>query len=264
MSGPADRMEKLALGIAGVSLGRTSRQIPADDSPPMPPNADLSIISKSIPRVSGHAMVTGAARYTADIKLPGMLFARILRSPHPHARILLIDTSAAERHPDVRAVHVVSEDGRGNTRSSSGGAFPNVRYVGAGIAAIAATTRHAAEEALRLIKVDYETLPFVVDMDEARQPNAPRVFDDSDTGANRARASQSANVLGPRMSSFFWRAARRRHTRLQRSGLHRRRGISHPGADALLSRAARHRCRLAAKRSDRLHLQPHSGQKLMV
>ena len=132
-----------------------------------------------------------------------MLFARILRSPHPHARVLSIDTSAAERYPDVRAVHVVSEDGRAGTTSSSHRALPNVRYVGAAIAAIAAATRSAAEEALRLIKVDYETLPFVVDMDEARQPNAPRVFDDSDTSAKRARASQAANVLGPSTSSFF-------------------------------------------------------------
>ena len=89
-------------------------------------------------------MVTGAARYTVDVRLPGMLFARILRSPHPHARILF-DTSAAERHSGVRAVHVVTEIMRSGTPAtvSAPGALPTVRYVGASIAAIAATTRSA-------------------------------------------------------------------------------------------------------------------------
>ena len=203
MSGSSTRTEKFAHGIAGISIGQASRKVPKSEPPPLAPNAELAVIGKSVPRVGGRALVTGAAHFTVDVKLPGMLFARILRSPHPHARVLSIDTSAAERYPDVRAVHVVSEDGRAGTTSSSHRALPNVRYVGAAIAAIAATTRSAAEEALRLIKVDYETLPFVIDMDEARQPNAPWVFDDGDTGANRARASQAANVLGPSTSSFF-------------------------------------------------------------
>ena len=93
-------------------------------------------------------MVTGAARYTVDVRLPGMLFARILRSPHPHARILSIDTSAAERHSGVRAVHVVTENSRAAGRPatvSAPGALPTVRYVGASIAAIAATTRSSAD-----------------------------------------------------------------------------------------------------------------------
>ena len=190
MSGPADRTEKLALGIAGVSLGQTSRQIPAGDPPPLAPNADLAVIGKSIPRIGGRAMVTGAARFTVDVKLPGMLFARILRSPHPHARILSIDTSAAEHHPEVRAVHIVTENPRVARRSSAGasGALPMVRYVGGGIAAIAATTRSAADEAIHLIKVNYEILPFVVDMDEARHPDAPQVFEAAD--------SESGGVAG--------------------------------------------------------------------
>ena len=177
MSGSGARTEKFLLGIAGVSLGQISRQIPAGEPPPLAPNADLAVIGKSIPRIGGRAMVTGAARYTVDVRLPGMLFARILRSPHPHARILSIDTGAAERHPGVRAVHVVTENGRAAARPASvsvPGALPTVRYVGAAVAAIAATTRSAADEAIRLINVNYEVLPFVVDMDEARQPDAPR------------------------------------------------------------------------------------------
>ncbi len=208
MSGSGTRTEKFALGIAGVSLGQTSRQIPASEPPPLARNADLTVIGKSIPRIGGRAMVTGAARYTVDVRLPGMLFARILRSPHPHARILSIDTSAAEQHADVRAVHVVTENSRQAMRMGVGGpgTLPMVRYVGASIVAIAATTRSSADEAIRLIKVNYEVLPFVVDMDEARQPHAPRVFEaaDSQSGSPVAsRVTETGNVFGPTTSTFF-------------------------------------------------------------
>ena len=208
MSSSGARTEKFALGIAGVSLGQTSRQIPAGEPPPLAPNADLAVIGKSIPRIAGRAMVTGAARYTVDVRLPGMLFARILRSPHPHARILSIDTSAAEQHADVRAVHVVIENSRTAMRMGVGGSgvLPTVRYVGASIAAIAATTRSSADEAIRLIKVNYEILPFVVDMDEARHPNAPRVFEAvaSQSGSPAAsRAIETGNVFGPTTGTFF-------------------------------------------------------------
>ncbi len=224
MSGSGARTEKFALGIAGVSLGQTSRQIPAGEPPPLAPNADLAVIGKSIPRIGGHAMVTGAARYTVDVRLPGMLFARILRSPHPHARILSIDTSAAERHAGVRAVHVVTENSRTAARPatvSALGATPTVRYVGASIAAIAATTRSSADEAIRLIKVNYEILPFVVDMDEARQPNAPRVFEVADSesgGADASRVTETGNVFGPTKAlSLAARAAMSRKVSARRT-----------------------------------------------
>ena len=73
----------------------------------MAPNADLTQIGKSAPRWNGVEKVTGAARFTVDVALPRMLHARLLRAPLPHARIRAIDTSAAERHPGVRAVHVI-------------------------------------------------------------------------------------------------------------------------------------------------------------
>jgi len=93
VSRSAPRIERLALGIAGVRLGLVSRRVPKNEPPPLAPNAELAVIGKSVPRVGSRALVTGAARFTVDVKLPGMLFARILRSPHPHARILSIDTS---------------------------------------------------------------------------------------------------------------------------------------------------------------------------
>jgi xanthine dehydrogenase YagR molybdenum-binding subunit len=196
MSPRAARTQKLALGIAGVSLGEKSRKIPADEPPPLPPNAELAVIGKSAPRLGGRAIVTGAARYTVDVRLPGMLFARILRSPHAHARIVSIDSGAAERHPGVRAVYV----------AGGSEALPTVRYVGAAIAAVAATTRSAADEAIGLIKVDYEVLPFVVDMEEARKPDAPRVFaaaGNKEAGTASSVAAVPANVMGPNARTFL-------------------------------------------------------------
>jgi xanthine dehydrogenase YagR molybdenum-binding subunit len=208
MSGTGTRTEKFPLGIAGASLVHASRRIPAGDPPPLAPNAELDFIGKSIPRIGARAMVTGAARYTVDVRLPGMLFARVLRSPHAHARVLSIDTSAAERHPEVRAVYVVTENRRAASRIPSfgtAGTLPTLRYVGASVAAIAAATRSAADEAIRLIKVNYEVLPFVVDMDEARQPGAPKVFESAgDVGGSAAAGTAEAvNVFGPTTDSFF-------------------------------------------------------------
>ena len=85
-------------------------------------------------------------------------------------------------------------------------ALPTVRYVGAAVAAIAATTRSAADEAIRLINVNYEVLPFVVDMDEARQPDAPRVFEAAANESGRpaaSRVTEAGNVFGPTTSTFF-------------------------------------------------------------
>jgi len=207
MSRSAARTETFVHGIAGVALGQESRGVAKQEPPPLPPNAELSVIGKSVPRFGGRDLVTGAARFTVDIKLPGMLFARVLRSPRPHARIVSIDTGAAGRHPGVRAVHVLSEfagAAAGASKRGAARALPTARYVGAAIAAIAATTRSAADEALALIKIEYEPLPFVVDMDEARQPDAPQVFA-AEAAPKRAAPPQarSANILGPSTASFF-------------------------------------------------------------
>jgi len=210
MSIPGSRTERLPIGIAGVSQGQIVREVPASEPPPLAPNADLAVVGKPVPRVGGRAMVTGAARYTVDVKLPGMLVARILRSPYPHARILSVDTSAAERYPGVRAVHVVTMmDTRAAARGTIGASatFPPALYVGASLAAVAATTQSVADEAIRLLKVKYEVLPFVVDMDEARRPEAPLVFGDAteQVGAGSATRgpSQVGNIRGPSATSFY-------------------------------------------------------------
>ena len=165
----ASRSEELPRGIASVGLGQIERQVPVDEPPPLPPNALLEVIGKSVPRQNGRAKVTGATRFTVDVQLPGMLHARILRSPHAHARIRSIDVSVASRDSAVRAITVVARPEHPTSAT--------VRYVGAPVAAVAAITAAAAEEALRRIRVDYEMLPFVGDMDKARESGAPRIYD---------------------------------------------------------------------------------------
>jgi xanthine dehydrogenase YagR molybdenum-binding subunit len=200
------RTEKFPFGIAGVSVGEIERKVPVDEAPPLPTNDRLAVIGKSVPRINGRAKVAGAARFTVDIKLPGMLHARLVRSPHPNANIVSIDTKAAERHPDVRAVHVISDVvGRAIERDpGAGNHLPPALYVGSPIAAVAATTQEAADAALRLIKVEYEVLPFIVDMEDALKPDAPAVFAFPVIGtgfegiaAGGGEIAQHGNIRGP-------------------------------------------------------------------
>jgi xanthine dehydrogenase YagR molybdenum-binding subunit len=163
------RTETFPFGIASISLGQVDRQIPADEPPALPPNSELAVIGKPIPRQNGRAKVTGEIHFTADIALPGMLHGRVLRSPMPHALVRSIDLSAAARHPGVRVVlPLVTPDAPESA---------TVRYAGAPVAAVAAVSIAAANEALRLIRVDYQQLPFVADIDRAREPGAPAVYD---------------------------------------------------------------------------------------
>jgi len=156
-------------GIASVGLGSVTREVAADEPPPLPPNAELSVIGRSVPRWNARAKVTGATRYTVDVVLPGMLHGRILRSPHAHARLRNIDTTAAVAQPGVRAVLPMID--------ATDPSHALLRYVGAPVAAVAATSIAAADEALQRIGVDYEPLPFVVDLDRAREPDAARVYE---------------------------------------------------------------------------------------
>jgi CO/xanthine dehydrogenase Mo-binding subunit len=126
--------------------------------------------------------VTGRARYAADVLLPGTLWGKILRSPHPHARIRRIDASAAWSVPGVRAV-VTGQDVPGHyigkiLRDMPVLCWDRVRYAGDRVAAVAAETPEAAEEALRLIVVEYEPMPAVYDPLDALQPEAPLLHDD--------------------------------------------------------------------------------------
>jgi CO/xanthine dehydrogenase Mo-binding subunit len=154
----------------------------------------MKSVGNSVPRIDAEQRVTGGATYTGDVQLEGMLYARVLRSPHPHARIRKIDVSRAESHPGVRAV--ISRQncdviwGSGDTTNKRYLFNNPVRFVGDAVAAVAAADRHTAEEALRLIAVDYEVLPFVLDMEDALKPGAPEIH----PGGNMPRNNRGEAV----------------------------------------------------------------------
>ena len=135
-------------------------------------------------RHDGYDKVTGKAQYGADVSLPGMLHGKVLRSPHAHARIVSIDTSRAEAHPDVEAVATSADlaDAGGDLakRQASDKILAGAKalYKGHPIAAVAASTPHVAEEALALIDVEYEVLPAVTDVDQATAEGAPLLHDE--------------------------------------------------------------------------------------
>lgn len=144
---------------------------------------EYSVIGKRLPRIDGIAKATGSAKYAADLSIPGMLHGKILRSTLPHARIVSIDTSKAMKLTGVRGVITYEDFGdfkRGllpKTRDEGIFAINKVRYVGEGVAAVAAVSEDVAQEALELIKVEYEELPAVFDHLEAIKDGAPQVHD---------------------------------------------------------------------------------------
>ena len=190
------RSERFAAGIASVGLGTVERQVPSDEPPPLPPNSELSVIGKSFPRPNGRAKVTGAIRFAVDIALPGMLHARVLRSPMPHALVRAIDVTAAAQLPGVRAMLPIVDASDPNTAK--------LQYIGAPVAAVAAVSMAAAEQALPLIRVDYHPLPFVDSMEQARAADAPLVHDSETAPAGHpsgfpaaANLPLNGNVRGP-------------------------------------------------------------------
>lgn len=143
--------------------------------------ADSKVVGAAVPRAEGSGKVSGQTVYAADVKLSGLLSAKILRSPHPHARILSVDTSRAAKVPGVRAI-ITGADVKGHLIGKQICDLPvlcwdKVRFVGDRIAAVAAETVDAAEEAVHLIDVDYEVLAAVFDPLEATAPGAPLIHE---------------------------------------------------------------------------------------
>jgi len=134
---------------------------------------ELSVVGKGVHRVDDFEKVTGKAMYCEDFKTPGMCYGKLLRSPHPHAKILHIDTSEAERTYGIRAV-VTGEDAPETgmiLKDQYVIARDVVRYVGEPVAGVVADTEEIAEKALELIGVDYEPLPAIFDPEEAMKVN---------------------------------------------------------------------------------------------
>ena len=160
----------------------------------------LKIVGTSPVKHDGIDKVTGRAKFGADLFLPGMLVGKILRSPHPHARIKSIDISAAERLPGVKAVVTRDDFPELKIGTPAGDMTRNAMarekalYDGHPVAAVAATSEAIAKQALKLIKVDYEVLPHVIDPVEAMQPGAPILHEHLRTKGVKG-ADQPTNVV---------------------------------------------------------------------
>ena len=147
-----------------------------------PMTNDYSIIGKSIAMIDAAGKTTGAGKYADDLTLPGMLYGKILHSPHPHARIKSIDTSRAERLDGVIAV-VTGKDAPNPFGILPVGhdehalALDKVRYVGDNVACVAAVSEAIAEKALELIDVDYELLPAYFDPEESMKAETNLIHD---------------------------------------------------------------------------------------
>src|SRR5262244_2995726 len=159
-------------------------------------------------RPDGVDKVTGRARFGADFNLPGQLIGKVLRSPHPHARIVAIDTSKAEALPGVKSV--ITRDDFGDQPSEfipAGEMMMNYKdvvrnvmarekalYEGHAVAAVAATSVAIARRALKLIDVRYEVLPHVIDVVEAMKPGAPLLHDDLFTAGVEPKPDKPSNI----------------------------------------------------------------------
>ncbi len=180
------------------------------DRPSQAPRAYTVVGTRPI-RHDGYDKVTGRAKYGADIQLAGLLYGAVLRSPHAHARIKRIDTSKAEKAPGVHAVMTAADLPAKAAMPSSFMetlADPNVLsqnvmarekalYKGHAVAAVAAVSRHVAEEALGLIEVEYEALPHVLDVRDAMKPGAPILHQDLRTKTTAQMPGDMPQTQGP-------------------------------------------------------------------
>jgi putative selenate reductase molybdopterin-binding subunit len=154
-----------------------------------------NVIGSRVHRVDGYEKVLGKAKYTSDLKFPGMLHGKALRSPHPHARILGIDYRKAMELAGVAAI-ITAEDIPNNTGVIGGTiadcgvlAEGKVRYIGDPLAAVAAATEEIAEKALELIEVHYEVLPAVFDPEKAMGGEAPQIHEGYENPQFRGRGN---------------------------------------------------------------------------
>ncbi len=170
---------------------------------------EYKVIGKRPIRHDGVDKVTGKALYGADIHLPGMLYGKVLRSPHAHARIKRIDTSKAEAFPGVKAVATSRDLAAVSDRLAELGedvvtslkylsnnvlAADKVLYKGHPVAAVAATNPHVAEEALSLIEVEYEVLPAVTNVEDAMKPGAPILHEHMTTARFGDEVPKGTNI----------------------------------------------------------------------
>ena len=173
--------------------------------------ADLKCVGKSIPRIDAREKVTGQAKFTADCSMPRMLVGKILRSPYPHAKIVSIDTSEAEKISGVRSVITAKDTPpvRWSVSVEDEYVLPTdgiVRKVYDPVAAVAAETEEAAEEAIELIDVQYEELPRVLTIDDGWSKNPPAILHPD---------RLNYTIYPPMARSYKWKPVTERPNNLQ-------------------------------------------------
>jgi CO/xanthine dehydrogenase Mo-binding subunit len=159
---------------------------------------DFKVVGTPVPRADGAEKVSGRTLYAADIDVSGILWGKILRSPYPHARIRRVVLSKARSVPGVKAI-VTGEDAKNcyigkQIRDMPVLCWDVVRFIGDRVAAVAAETREAAEEAVDLIDVEYEQLPAVFDPLEAMQPGAPLLHEDVSAYGGAPKDTLALNI----------------------------------------------------------------------
>lgn len=180
----------------------------------MEKTASQTVIGRDTPQVTAKAKVLGRALYAGDIKVAGMLHAKVLRSPHPHARIVRIDTSAARALPGVQAV-LTGDDAPDNLwgvhhKERAVLAKGVVRYCGEEVAAVAADTEEVARDALDLIVVEYEPLPAIYTTDEA--VNAPGIHPGRDNVAHHIAFERGDVEAGFAQADLVYEASYSTHS----------------------------------------------------
>ena len=171
-------LETHAASLPGFS------QVPVPATPAAVLNGPYTVVGQKVPRVHGLGVVTGLGQYTEHMTLPGTLYTRTLRSPHPHANVKSVDVSKAEQFPGVHAVlhrgnlpALYQDVSLGSGPPTRGLFDQEVFEVGAPIAIVAADSEHIADEAIRMIEVQYEILPASLDFLEAMKSSTPHQFD---------------------------------------------------------------------------------------
>lgn len=171
--------ETLELGLPG-HLQKVAVEIPPAEPRPWDGAAQLKQVGHALPRVDGAEKLSGKARYTTDVRLPGMLRAEVLRSPHPRAKVDRLDTRRAAGMPGVRAVHAAVKVG------------DRVSFEGQELVAIAADTIHQARDAIRAVELTLTPEPAVTELEAAMRPGAPVVH-----AAAPDEVPVNGNVRGP-------------------------------------------------------------------
>src|SRR5690242_8858205 len=213
---PSNHDMKVRSGIVSAAaqqdaITEVTRVVPPGEPAQLANNDELKLIGKRVARIDGPMKTTGRARYTADVYLPGMLYGAMITSTVPHARIRSIDVTKAKACPGVKGVYILqhlSDMAEVKDKSKElSSKYPIVRFAGQPIGGVVATSQAVANEAVKLVKIDYEPLPFVTSVEDARRLDAALVYPapaamgaTAGGGGGEEDVPQKGNVRGPARS----------------------------------------------------------------